>query len=264
MKAINLRHLIIGLSMLAAAGLGFALTPREKIADQGPKLNLETMIPKQFGEWKVEETIISLIANPEQKALINKIYNQTLTRTYINSRNERVLLSIAYGGDQRGNLAVHKPEVCYPAQGFQILKGPTISILATDDGGIPVTRLVAIQGQRIEPITYWTTVGDTVAALRGLRWKIQLLKYGLTGKIPDGLLFRISSIQADAAKAYQTQDAFTRDLLKAMSPSGRERIIGKPDADSDSIRGSAQHALFVRALYEALIPRSKKCPMDVS
>jgi EpsI family protein len=59
-------------------------------------------------------------------------------------------------------------------------------------------------------------------------WKLQQLKYGLTGKIPDGLLFRISSIQSDDAKAYQSQDAFTRDLLKAMSPSGRQRIIGNP------------------------------------
>jgi len=46
-----------------------------------------------------------------------------------------------------------------------------------------------------------------------------VLKYGLTGKIPDGLLFRISSIQADEAQAYQTQDEFARDLLKVMSPS---------------------------------------------
>jgi len=73
-------------------------------------------------------------------------------------------------------------------------------------------------------ITYWTTVGDTVA-VSGAKWKLQQLKYGLTGKIPDGLLFRISSIQADDAKAYQTQDAFARDMLKAMSPEGRQRII---------------------------------------
>jgi len=51
-------------------------------------------------------------------------------------------------------------------------------------------------------------VGDTVAAVSGLMWKLNVMKYGLTGKIPDGLLFRISSIQADEAKAYRTQDAF--------------------------------------------------------
>ncbi|MDA8254206.1 MAG: EpsI family protein [Betaproteobacteria bacterium] len=231
MKLISFKHLVIGLCMFAAAGMALALKPTAKVADAGPKVDLETLIPKTFGDWKIDETITPLIANPEQEALINKIYNQTLTRTYVNPKGERIMLSIAYGGDQSDNMAVHKPEICYPAQGFQILKSPTISTFSTDEGSIPVKRLVASQGQRIEPITYWTTVGDTVA-VSGLKWKLQQLKYGLSGKIPDGLLFRISSIQTDDAKAYQNQDAFTRDLLKAMSPDSRQRIIGNPGAAS--------------------------------
>lgn len=227
MNLISFKHLVIGLCMFAAAGMALALKPTNKVADTGPKIDLETLIPKMFGEWKIDETITPLIANPEQEALINKIYNQTLTRTYINPKGERVMLSIAYGGDQSDTMAVHKPEVCYPAQGFQILKSPTLSTFTTTEGSIPVKRLVATQGARIEPITYWTTVGDTVA-VDGLKWKLQQLKYGLTGKIPDGLLFRISSIQADDTKAYLTQDAFTRDLLEAMSSENRRRIIGNP------------------------------------
>lgn len=231
MKPISFKYLIIGLFMFAAAGMALALKPTTRVADTGPRVDLETLIPKTFGDWKTDATITPLIANPEQEALINKIYSQTLTRTYINSGGERIMLSIAYGGDQSDNMAVHKPEVCYPAQGFQILKSPTISSFSTGEGSIPVKRLVATQGARVEPITYWTTVGDTVA-VNGLKWKIQQLKYGLTGKIPDGLLFRISSIQADDAKAYQIQDKFTRDLLKALPPGGRQRIIGNPGAAS--------------------------------
>lgn len=227
MKLVSFKHLIIGLCMFAAAGMALALKPTTKVADSGLKIDLETLIPKTFGDWEMDTTITPLIANPEQEALIKKIYSQTLSRTYVNAAGERVMLSIAYGGDQSDNMAVHKPEACYPAQGFQILKNPTISSFATQEGSIPVKRLVATLGPRVEPITYWTTVGDTVA-ISGLKWKLQQVKYGLTGKIPDGLLFRVSSIQADETKAYQTQDAFTRDLLKVMSPSGRERIIGNP------------------------------------
>jgi EpsI family protein len=226
MRLISFKHLVIGLCMFAAAGMALALKPTAKVADAGPKVDLEVLIPKTFGDWKIDETITPLIANPEQQALINKIYNQTLTRTYVNSRNERIMLSIAYGGDQSDSMAVHKPEVCYPGQGFQIIKNVS-DTFSTVEGSIPVRRLVATQGQRIEPITYWTTVGDTVA-ISGLGRKLQQLKFGLTGKIPDGLLFRISSIQADDARAYQTQDAFARELLESMSPSGRERIIGNP------------------------------------
>jgi EpsI family protein len=231
MKLISFKHLVIGLCMFTAAGMALALKPTTKVADSGPKIDLETLIPKMFGDWKIDETIAPLIANPEQEALLNKIYNQTLSRTYVNSRNERVMLSIAYGGDQSDNMAVHKPEVCYPAQGFQILKSPSISAFSTNEGSIPVKRLVAMQGPRVEPITYWTTVGGKVA-VDGLKWKLQQLKYGLTGKIPDGLLFRVSSIQADDAKAYQIQDDFTREMLQAMKPKERERIIGNPGVAS--------------------------------
>lgn len=226
MKYTNVNHFIIGLCMLAAASMALALKPTEKMADSGPKFDLETLIPRTFGDWKLDETITPLIANPEAEALINKIYSQTLSRTYINSRNERIMLSIAYGGDQSDSMAVHKPEVCYPAQGFQILKN-TSEIFSTGKGDIPVKRLVAMQGPRIEPITYWTTVGDTVAISSKLDWKLKQLKYGLTGKIPDGLLFRISSIQSDEKLAYQVQDNFSRELIEALSPFGKERIIGR-------------------------------------
>lgn len=222
---ISTRHLVIGVSMFAAAALALGMKPTAKIADSAPKVDLEVLIPKHFGDWKVDTTIVPLIANPEQTAMINKIYNQTLTRTYVNSRNDRIMLSIAYGGDQSDNMAVHKPEVCYPGQGFQIIKNRK-GELETDSGDIPVKRLVATQGPRIEPITYWMTVGDGVA-VDGVRWKLQQLKYGLTGKIPDGLLFRVSSIEADDVKAYRIQDVFTRELLDALPPTGRERIIGR-------------------------------------
>jgi len=228
MQVLSFKHFVIGLFMLAAAGMALALKPTEKIADAGPKVDLETLIPKAFGDWKMDQTIAPLIANPEQEAVLSKIYSQTLSRTYVNSRNDRVMLSIAYGGDQRDDMAVHKPEVCYPAQGFQIIKSPAIGTFSTGtEGDIPVKRLVAQHGSRVEPITYWTTVGGVVE-VHGLKWKLQQLKFGLTGKIPDGLLFRVSSIQADDAKAYHTQDDFTRAMLKAMNAEQRERIIGSP------------------------------------
>jgi EpsI family protein len=230
MKLISFKHFVIGLCMLAAAGMAMALKPTTKIVDQGPKLDLETLVPKQFDDWKMAENVATLIANPEQTAELNKLYSQMLTRTYVNSHGGRIMLSISYGGDQSDGMQVHKPEVCYPAQGFQILKN-RVDVLSTVAGDIPVKRLVASQGQRNEPITYWITVGDTIA-VNSLMWKINQVKYGLTGKIPDGLLFRISSIQPDNTAAYGMQDDFARALLDALPPTSRERLIGKPNSAS--------------------------------
>ena len=65
MKTLNRRNIILGLAMLAAAGLAIAITPTSKIADQGPKIDLETMIPKQFGEWKMDAATLSIGPNPQ-------------------------------------------------------------------------------------------------------------------------------------------------------------------------------------------------------
>jgi hypothetical protein len=51
---------------------------------------------------------------------------------------------------------------------------------------------------------------------------------GLRGYIPDGLLFRVSEINPDAAAAFELQDRFIRDFLTQMSPAARESMIGTP------------------------------------
>jgi EpsI family protein len=226
MQAINKTNLLIGLAMLLAALGGVMLKPTNLIADQKPKINLETMIPKQFSEWKIDESIIPLQADPERKALLNKLYNQTLSRTYINQRGDRVMLTIAYGGDQSDAMQVHKPEVCYKAQGFEI-QALELDSINTNYGNIPVKKLVAQMGARVEPITYWIKIGDKVA-VNTAKWKLEQLKYGLTGKVPDGMLFRVSSI-GDKANGYLLQTSFINDLLSSMTADDRIRITGNAE-----------------------------------
>ena len=157
---------------------------------------------------------------------LDALYDQTLTRTYINSKGQRIMLSIAYGGDQSGDKAqVHRPEFCYAAQGFQ-LSSNFESQIRTESGTLPVRRLKAVQGKRNEPITYWITVGDNVT-LPGLGRKLIQLRYGLTGKVPDGMLVRVSSIDQDTANAYQVQDRFISDMLAAVNEQDRIRVAGR-------------------------------------
>jgi EpsI family protein len=88
-----------------------------------------------------------------------------------------------------------------------------------------VRRLVAHQGQRNEPITYWITIGDK-AVLSGIEQKLQRLAYGLSGKIPDGMLVRISTIQASDTQAWRVQDRFVTAMLDALAPRDRARLLG--------------------------------------
>lgn len=225
---LNLKPLLIGLFMLAAAGLSYALMPHSRIADMAPKINLETMIPQQFGDWKVDETIVPLMVSPDVKANLERIYSQILTRTYVNTHTgERVMLSIAYGKDQRRGMAVHYPEVCYPAQGFEI-KSNQLGAVSTVHGTIPVRHLESVQGnQRYEPVTYWTTIGEYVS-LGGLEKRLIELRYGLEGVIPDGLLFRVSAIDRDTDKSFKDQENFIRELMQSLPPEQQSRLAGIP------------------------------------
>ena len=224
MKTIHPRYLLIGLTMLAAAGLALALTPRLKLTGQVQQISLDAMIPKQFGNWELDETVAPLMVSPDVKALLDKTYNQTLTRTYINNKGERIMLSIAYGGDQSYSTLVHRPEMCYPAQGFQV---GSMSKGFIDIGGVklPVMKLVATLGQRVEPITYWVMIGDV--AVRG-NWEqhIARVKYGLTGEIPYGILIRVSTISANESQAYRIEERFVRDMLGAVPVRYRKTLTG--------------------------------------
>jgi EpsI family protein len=222
---LNVRLIAIGLAMLAAAGLAVAMKPTERMADQGAKVDLEVMIPKEFGDWRLDPTRVPVIASPDVQANLDKLYNQILARTYLNSRGERIMLSIAYGGDQGGDATqVHRPEFCYAAQGFALLSSAA-GQLTTQYGMLPVRRLRAIMGARDEPITYWVTVGDK-ATLPGFGRKLLQLRYGLTGRVPDGMLVRVSSIGADTERQYQLQTSFVNQLLSAVDPSDRVRLTG--------------------------------------
>lgn len=221
----NFKNYVLLLVMLAASAIALAMTPTTKIADQSPKPDLETMIPKQFGVWKLDEAIVPIKVSPDVQANLDRIYNQTLSRTYINSTGERVMLSIAYGGDQSVSLQVHRPDVCYAAQGFQVSQ-MVKDFARTVTGQVPVMHMVASQGQRTEPITYWITVGNT-AVRGGWEQKLAKVRYGLTGKVPDGILVRVSNISSDAPDSYRLHEGFVNDMLKAMRQGDRLRLVGQ-------------------------------------
>jgi EpsI family protein len=216
--------LVMGAAMVTASAFTDSMTPRAKIAEARDRFSLQAMIPTKFADWQVDTSIVPLTPDPERQTMLEKIYDQTLSRTYINKAGERVMLSIAYGGDQSKALQVHLPEVCYVAQGFEMLKVGD-GALATRFGEVPVKRLVAKLNSRNEPITYWITIGDK-QVLSGIQLKIRRMAYGMSGKIPDGMLVRVSTIGADEQRGYRIQDRFVGQMLDALSAKDRVRLLG--------------------------------------
>lgn len=233
MKPPIIVSLILGALMTLSAGAAKFITPTEFLAESLPPLVLESAIPVQFAGWVEERNLVAAVVNPQAQAMISQIYAQTLSRTYLNKQGERIMLSIAYGKDQGDAVQVHYPEVCYPAQGFQ-LKSNRIGTLSTAQGSIPIKRLETVLGaQRYEPVTYWTTVGSE-AITGGIGKKLAEMRYGLRGQIPDGLLFRVSSIDADSPAAFALQETFIQDLMTNLSPNLLARIAGLGSKTSEN------------------------------
>ncbi len=210
--------------MCGASVAGFAVRPTAKAADRGKAISLEAIVPKGFGDWQELPDQGAQVVNPQTKEMLDKLYSQMLTRTYVNKQGYRIMLSMAYGDDQRGSLQAHKPEICYPAQGFKLLSNEK-NQLATPYGNIEVRQLNTSLGPRAEPVTYWFTVGDQVIQNK-LEKRLAEIRLGLTGQVPDGLLFRVSSIDTNPSRAFTMHQAFTADLLGNVPPAARKRLSG--------------------------------------
>jgi EpsI family protein len=220
----QLKKWILAVLMIASVLASIYLQPEYKLADDRDSFLLETVIPKRIGQWTYYETLDNRVVDPVIKNKLDRIYSQILSRTYVSSDGYQIMLVIAYGEDQRSDMAVHYPEVCYPAQGFQ-LKSIINSEISLSNKNIAVKRLEAYQNARYEPITYWTTIGDYVS-MGGVNKRFLELRYGLKGIIPDGLLLRVSSIDDDSSRAYNMQTNFIKQLIKSLPEKHKKIIIG--------------------------------------
>lgn len=211
--------------MSLAAGAALAMRPRAPAGPLGPALRLDEEVPRAFGAWTIDPAIVPLQPDPQLQKVVAEAYDQTLARTYRNAEGYRIMLSMAYGGRRDQSMDTHRPEVCYPAQGLSVRRGTVEAALALPERALPLKRLVAGNGPRNEPISYWLVIGDGVVSF-GLPHRLAILKYGLTGRIPDGMLVRVSSVDEDVERSYAMQDEFLYSFFSALRPAFRQRLLG--------------------------------------
>lgn len=216
--------ILLAILMFGAGAAAVAMKPTKRIADQRAQLNLDQAIPAGFGDWKIDPNAPQMTVSPVVREALDKIYNQTLTRHYVNSRGERIMLSIAYGGDQSDSLTVHMPEGCYGGQGFQI-KSKSTGLVLVDGREIPLVRMHAEKYARSEPVSYWIFIGSDFATSRFER-KLAQLKSSLGGTVPEGVLVRVSNIGNNLARSYELHEDFIKAMTSAISPEARKRVVG--------------------------------------
>lgn len=225
-RQLSLPAIALSLSvMLGSVSLAEMLKPTKHWASHLGEPHYADIVPNAFGDWEVLPDINHMIVDPVQEANLARLYTETLARTYRHKPTGRlVMLSIAYGRDQSTDTQLHTPQQCYPSQGFRV-ENESEATVKSNHGDLKAVRMATRLGQRVEFLTFFIRVGDSVA--RGAKER-NLIRLGMAmkGYLVDGMLLRVSEVGSSSDRAYPLQDQFISDLLAAVKPTDLPKIIG--------------------------------------
>lgn len=232
---------LAGLLIIGVATAGYFMKSKSLIVDGQLEPNYAEMVPSSFGEWTLQPQI-RLVKPVEDDALANRIYSQMEGRGYKDRDGNMVMLLLAYGPRQVDRLQLHRPEICYVAEGFRV-SPPIPATLEIEPGRPPlaVSRLIARRENRVERITYWMRIGDHVVSTVFSR-QLTKVGYGLRGLIADGVLVRVSTINLDEQTANEVQTRFLQAMFKAIDAGNLLHFVGaqapmlRPGAPAQRLR----------------------------
>lgn len=225
---------VIAAAMALAAAGALALTPAPA-HDSAAAPVLADTLPANFGPWRLEGRQDRQAAVSDgTEAAGDDLYDQVVMRSYVNQQTgQAVMLALAWGARQRQDVKVHRPEVCYPAQCFSMLRAPQDGTLQLPQHAepIPVRSLLTQHGSQIETVRYWIRIGTRYGG-DGIGTRVYLLREGLEGRVPDGILVRASQrlpargdVNAEAGQSYAVLDQFLRDLTAAVPADTRHMLV---------------------------------------
>jgi EpsI family protein len=221
-SALSRRNVITGLALMSAAGIAYARIPQPGPKQLG-KNGLDALIPKNFGNWTFETT--SGLVLPPPDATADRLYDEVVTRVYTRPDGAVVMMLVAYSSVQDGLLQIHRPEVCYPASGYQLSDTRVMPVKFANGDIVPARMFTAGSAMRMEHVLYWTRLGSFLpTSWTEQRWSV--VRENLNGLIPDGVLVRLSCIDADTDKAYALLREFASELAGSVSPKA-QKILWK-------------------------------------
>jgi EpsI family protein len=229
------RDILLGAACVTGSGLAFAMAPRRYVSLM-PRATLEQIAPAAFGAWTSRD-VTNLVAPKIAGSLESRLYDQQLQRIYTDATSgAELMMLLAHGDTQSNELQLHRPEVCYPAFGFEISSSQVHTLPLAANAPLPVRSLVADAPGRREVILYWTRLGEFLPTSEGEQ-RIDRVKTALRGVVSDGMLARFSMVEADAAGAVQSIEAFILAFLQAVASNQRAAFVGSTLARAMMRRG---------------------------
>lgn len=227
------RSFLVGSAFALTSAAAIAAAPRKserRLAVQ----KLEQIIPLRVGPWQFATNAGVVV--PSEEGPVDS-YDQVLTRTYDADGLPSVMLLIAYGSTQGGSLQLHRPETCYPGQGFRTSSFSDLTLSGGPTESIAARTFTATRDDRIERLLYWTRIAESFPRTTAEEY-LAIIRSTLKGVVPDGVLVRISSIGSDIARSDQAIAGFAAALIDAPAAAGQILVgnsmaaaIAKRDAE---------------------------------
>lgn len=219
--AVTRRAFLVGGALTLTAAGAYAAQPRrteQRLATH----KLGELVPARIGPWSITTPagVITAVDEPEDK----QGYDQLLTRTYHAPNLPTVMLLIAYGSTQGGTLQVHRPETCYPGQGFRLEDFSDAEYSFPGASDVSARRFTARRDDRVERLVYWTRIARSFPRNTAGEYAA-IIGSVLRGVVPDGILVRLSTTDADGDAADRALDRFAKLTLDATTPLGRRILI---------------------------------------
>ena len=206
---------------MAAAGLAQIRLPQPN-KKSIPQKTFESWVPDQVGPWTF--LTASGVVLPPQDSLVDRLYDNLVSRVYKSASMPYVALAMAYNNAQDGVVQLHRPEVCYPAGGYQLTPTSPVEI-NTSVGRIPANFFTAKGYDRTEQVLYWTRLGDDFPRAWSAQ-RLSVMQANLRGVVPDGMLMRVSVLSDDARNALGQLQQFINAFEAAAAPQLRKVLLG--------------------------------------
>lgn len=206
------RNFFMGAAMLATSGIAFARQPT--VHNPVVKSDeFEKWVPEAFGQWSMVAS--SGVVLPAPDALSDRLYDNLVTRVY-NSPDAAVMMLLAYNNQQDGMLQVHRPEICYPVGGYKLTETEPTSVPALGRE-VPANIFTATGSDRTEQVIYFTRLGDAYPR-SWAEQRLAVIGENLAGRVPDGIMLRVSLIGTDRAAAVGILRNFIEDFSTDAAP----------------------------------------------
>eukprot|EP01037_Dinobryon_pediforme_P011244 gene11244-11329_t len=205
---------------------------------------IDAAVPQRLGPWQVAARD-GLVTAPSDE-LSARLYDQILTRIYRVDRGwgagapepvteptaesasglarlPDVALLVAYGRGQDTDVQLHRPDACYPAQGFA-LSDPQALPIRFAGHIVPAQIVTARRDDLVQQVVYWTRIAGMFPPDSASERRV-IVRENLAGRMPDAVLVRISVDLPERTEAVAAVLGFIGRLSAMLPPDGRRLLV---------------------------------------